>query len=296
MPLGILFGFLAALFQSVSYLCSRLFIRRHKNDTMTLLAVSHIIIGIVSLPLAVFLKPAVMPAFAIYRNALLGTAIFYLLGQVFLFAALVKTEASRVSPLLGLKIIILASISVLFLHQSLTPTQWAAVALSTVAAVLLSNTGQRLTLWSVLLILLACLFYSLSDLNIKLLVDHFTYLGVFRGAMLSTSLTYIFCGIIGAVIVIFKRKSVSRQTIAWSLPFAFSWLLAIIFLYFCFALIGVIFGNILQSTRGIISMLFGYALAHSGMENLEPKMTRPIYLKRIAAAILMTAAVALYLL
>src|SRR3989339_1483718 len=108
MLVGIFFGFLAGLFQSISYLCSKLFIKRHKNDIGTLLALSHIIMGIISVPLVFYLKPDDIPSFTTYQWALFGTAGFYLLGQIFLFIALTRTEASRVSPLLGMKIIILA--------------------------------------------------------------------------------------------------------------------------------------------------------------------------------------------
>lgn len=296
MPFGILLGFLAAFFQSVSYLCTKLFIRHHKNDIASLLTVAHIIMGLLSVPLVLLLKPADMPPFASYCSALLATAGFYLLGQLFLFAALARTEASRVSPLLGLKIIILALISVLFLNQSMTPTRWAAVLLSTAAAFLLSNTGSRLPLSGIVLILLACLSYSISDINIKALVDHFAYLGVLKGAMLGTGLTYILCGLVALPVLAFRRRDLNVRTFAWSAPFALSWLIAVFFLFSCFALIGVVFGNIIQSTRGIISIAMGYAIAHMGFERLEPKISRSVYIRRLAAALLMTAAVALYLL
>jgi drug/metabolite transporter (DMT)-like permease len=295
MPVGLILGFLAACFQSFSYLGTKLFIKRHKNDIAVLLAVSHIIMAAISIPLVLFLKPAEMPAFAVYRNALLGAAGFYLLGQLSLFAALTRTEASRVSPLLGLKIVFLAGISVWFMHQSLTAAKWSAVGLSTAAALLLSRSGQRISILSLLMIVSACVFYSLSDLNIKLLVDHFRYLGVLRGALLGTGLTYILCATVGITIAWVKRKNIERRTWAWSLPFTLSWFVGVVFLYGCFALLGVVYGNIIQSTRGIVSVGVGYLLAYAGLEHLEPKITRAVYLKRIAAAIVMTAAVALYL-
>ena len=63
MVLGVIFGLLAALFQSISYLCTRLFVKRHKNDIVTLLALSHIIMGIISFPLALLLLPEKCPNF-----------------------------------------------------------------------------------------------------------------------------------------------------------------------------------------------------------------------------------------
>ncbi|MCE5186208.1 MAG: DMT family transporter [Planctomycetaceae bacterium] len=296
MPIGVVLGFLAALCQSISYLCTRLFVKQHRNDIAALLAASHVLMGVISIPLVLILKPAEMPPFAVYRNALLGTTGFYLLGQLFLFAALTRTEASRVSPLLGFKIVILAAISVLFMHHSLTMAQWAAVGLGTAAALLLSHSGQRISVPSAAMIVSACVTYSLSDLNIKLLVDHFRYLGVLHGALLSTGISYILCGAAGAVLALVKYRSIQMRTWAWSLPFALSWLTGVVFLFCCFALIGVVFGNIIQSTRGIMSIGMGWLLVRAGREHLEPRIAGSVRLKRIAAAILMTAAVALYLL
>ena len=65
-------------------------------------------------------------------------------------------------------------------------------------------------------------------------------------------------------------------------------------LYICFGQIGVVFGNILQSTRGFMSVVLGAMLAHLGWHELEQRVDRATLLKRMAAAALMTAAIALY--
>ena len=79
-----------------------------------------------------------------------------------------------------------------------------------------------------------------------------------------------------------------------ALPFAATWLLSMVFLYACFAFVGPVFGNILQSTRGIISIVLGAGLARLGLEHLEQKVSRPVLRQRIGAAILMCAAVWLF--
>jgi uncharacterized membrane protein len=294
MSVGILFGFLAALFQSISYLCTRLFIERHKNDIGTLLALSHIIMGIISVPLVFFLMPPNMPPLSSYLPSLLVSTGFYLFGQIFLFLALIKSEPSRVSPLLGMKIMILALISFVFLHQHLGLAQWIAVVLCSCSVFLLSNSGKKLHRSSLILIILACFSYCISDINIKVLVDHFKFLGVFRGAVLGTALCYFLCGFVGLIFLFARPHNTSRDTWLYSLPFAFSWLIAMIFLYSCFALIGVVFGNILQSTRGVMSIALGFFIAHAGFVGLETKITRNVLVKRILAALLMTAAIALF--
>ena len=81
--LGIGFGLGAALFQSLSYVCIRLFNKRHDNNIITLLALSHILMGLISIPLAALLWPGAMPGVRVYFWSLLGTSGFYLLGQFF---------------------------------------------------------------------------------------------------------------------------------------------------------------------------------------------------------------------
>jgi hypothetical protein len=72
------------------------------------------------------------------------------------------------------------------------------------------------------------------------------------------------------------------------------WLLAMIALYACLGQVGAVFGNILQSTRGVMSVAVGAALAHAGWHELEERVDRATLLKRIAAAVAMTAAIALW--
>ena len=290
---GILFGFLAAFSQSLSYLCTRIFLKNHSKDILKLFAVSHIIIGIACIPLALFFLPEKMPDFSRYALSLFSCAIFYILGQTFLFYALTTSEPSRVSPLLGLKVFILAIIGFVFLHQSLSLAKWLAVILCSFSAFLLSSSGKKLTLLSITLIIMACLSYCISDLNIKALVDNFKYLGVIRGAILSSAFCYIICGLFGLLFLLFTEKT-SKEVWLDSIPFAFFWFIAMILLFSSFALIGVIFGNIIQSTRGIMSIVLGYIISNFGHELLETKITKKVFIYRLLAAILMTGSIALF--
>lgn len=293
--LGIGFGFGAAVFQSLSYLCIRLFNKRHNDNIITLLALSHIVMGIVSIPLAVWLWPQPMPGLQAYLWTLLGTSGFYLLGQFFLFAAIIHSEPSRVAPMLGLKVFILAAISALFLGQHFGPGKWLAVLLTTVAVLLLSGSGKRLEGRFILLGLLACISYCFSDLCVKALVSHFAFLGILYGAVFATALSYMLCGVIGGVVVALNPKHSTRGTWLYAVPFAASWFLAMICLFSCFGLTSVVFGNILQSSRGIISIGLGFIIAHLGFETLESKPKGHIVAKRLTAATLMVAAVVLFL-
>lgn len=293
---GIGCGLAAAVFQSLSYICIRRFNKRHNDNIIALLALSHILMGLVSVPLAALLWPESMVGLRVYLWSLLGTSGFYLLGQFFLFAAIIHSEPSRVAPLLGLKVLVLALISAVFLQQHFDLAKWAAVLLTTTAVLLLSGSGKgRLEGRFILLGLLACVSYCFSDLCIKVLVDHFVFLGILRGAVFATALSYIVCGAVGAVVVVIRPKHSTQDTWLYALPFAASWFIAMIFLFSCFGLIGVVFGNILQSTRGIFSIVLGFMIAHIGFEALESKPTHRVVVQRMLAALLMTAAVVLFL-
>ena len=293
---GIGLGLGAAFFQSLSYVCIRLFNKRHHNNIITLLAISHIVMGIVSIPLAAWLWPDAMPPLSVYGLSLLGAAGFYLLGQFFLFAAIIHSEPSRVSPLLGLKVLMLSSIGVLFLQQRFGVLQWLAVSFSTMAVFLLSWSGKRIERRFIVLGVLACLFYCLSDINIRNLVSHFSFMPTtVHAASITTALCYILCGGVGVAIVLFNPGHSTRQTWLYALPFAASWFIAMIFLFSCFGVVGVVYGNILQSTRGIISIGMGFVIAHLGFVALESKPSKRIICQRIAAAALMSAAVVLFL-
>ncbi len=295
MVLGVIFGFLAAFFQSLSYVFMRVFTSRHRNDIVKLLALSHIMMGLISIVLVPILWAEEMPPLSQYVAVLFSTAIFYILGQFFLFAAILKSEPSRVSPLLGLKILMLAVISFVFFDENFSAAKWLAVVLSSVAVFMLSNSGKKLE-WKCLgLVLLACLCFSLSDLSIKGLVENFEYLGIFRAASLGTGLCYILCGIFGLIILLFTFKGTTKETWIYAVPFSLSWFIAMIFLFSCFGIIGVVFGNILQSTRGIISILMGFMIARAGYEALDERISRKLLIQRVLAALLMTGSVVLFL-
>ena len=82
----------------------------------------------------------------------------------------------------------------------------------------------------------------------------------------------------------------------WAMPFAGAWMAGMFCLFGAFASIGVLYGGILQSTRGLITMGLGALIARAGMHHLEAHVARGVFLRRLLAATLMTGAVSLYIL
>ncbi|MCL2641773.1 MAG: hypothetical protein FWD53_13065, partial [Phycisphaerales bacterium] len=176
----------------------------------------------------------------------------------------------------------------------LTLMQWLAVILCCIAAVALNFSGTHLRRRAIFAIAFACVVYSLSDWNIGILVNQmhaFTPKTV--TPFYATALSYILTALIA---LIFLPAYGTRDLTAWrdSIPWALAWFLAMIFLYTCFGLIGPVLGNILQSSRGLISILLGTLFVHLGHLHIEPFHDRRAFLCRLAAGILMFVAVILY--
>ena len=77
-------------------------------------------------------------------------------------------------------------------------------------------------------------------------------------------------------------------------PFAVSWYLSQVALFVCFGLLGTVFGNVIQASRGLISIALGILLLHYGFGRLDARISRAMWLRRAAAAILMAAGIILY--
>jgi len=291
--LGIILGLCAATSNSIAYLLSRAFLQKHHQSHFHLLAISHLILGVVSVGLAAYLWPENMPPVSDYGLPLLGTALFYLAAQICFFLALKKTEASRLSPMLGCKIIILALLSVAFLDKSFNYLQWTAILFSFIAAILLTGAGSRVPLIAVALISATCLGYCLSDINIGKLIPSFKpEMGLIPASMFSTTLYFIVCGIVSLVMLIFLKTPPAMFKDA--IPFSILWYTAMLCLFGCFGTVGIVYGNILQSTRGIISVVLAVLVSMMGFHGLEQKVSRWVLIKRIFAAVLMTTAVAIF--
>jgi drug/metabolite transporter (DMT)-like permease len=293
MILGVLLGLGAATSQSLSYIFSRTFSAKHEKSTLPLLAMSHIMMGVMAGVLVPFFWPERFPPAGVYLRPLLGASFYYLAGQAGLFLALKRTVASRIAPLLGLKILILALIAVAWYGQVFTVAQWGAVLMSVSAAFLLNRSGGSIPWQSLAWILFTCFGYVLSDLEIKNMMDAFSYMGLFNATIFCTSASYVLCGAASLGLLPFLEQK-DWRTWAGAAPFSLAWFLAMFFLYGCFAVIGVVFGNIVQSTRGVISIFLGMGIARMGFLHLEDHVPRAILLRRIAAALMMTAAIALF--
>ena len=304
LALGIVAGLAAAAASAVSYLVARHHGGRTGGAGVRLLAPAHALMGAFSLPLTWLLWPDAVPPVRGWLPPLLLSAGCYLVGQACVYAALLRMPASRLAPLLGLKVVVLAVIVSCLPGEPLVARQWCAVGLAVVAALILQRepTGARpAAAGGFAIVLVGCLFYAVSDLGILGLIDAFHSpcaqccppIGRLHAGGLAMAVTYVFCG---AIALPFVPRLRLRAAGDWVAPvqYAAAWLGGMAALYTCFGTVGLVFGNILQSTRGIMAVVAGAALAHLGWHDLEERVDQATLLRRLAAAALMTAAIALY--
>ncbi|MEM8782780.1 MAG: hypothetical protein AAGE65_07960 [Planctomycetota bacterium] len=313
---GVIFGLLTAWAHSLAYLGSRWFTVRKRGTSLQLLVVAHVQLGVVAavgMPLswpaglawpwesaqagAAWLVPAVV------GGAVLGIA------QASLFMSLRFADASTVSPLLTLKLLVLAAATSLGIYSERLPISgwgWLAVGLAIVGAVMIQGIGKPppLRVWP--LIAVTLLGYAFCDLSIVRAIDAVCAQGfglgdgheasvaqrVAAGVFVATIL-YGVTGLAGLALLPWfgaRKPEVWRDALAYAGP----WAVAMVTLYGTFALLGAVFGSVLQGTRALWSVLLGAWVGKAGDGAIETDHHRHVLAGRIVAAGCMIGAVALF--
>lgn len=296
MVLGVVLGLLTALGHSLAYLTTRWFTQDRGRPTTQLLVLGHVMMGVVSGLALPWLWLEGIGLDAQWLVPYAGLVFFFVIAQCSLLGALKYADASRVAPLISLKVAMLAGITVV-LGAEILPMQWAAVVLAVAAAFVLSGVGGRMPWRATGLVVLACVCYALADTMILKVIEEGQKISgddsVMGGPLWCVGVVYVGTGILALVLLPVWG---SREPGAWrdALPYTGIWLATMAALYATFASVGLVFGAILQSTRGLISIGLGVMLAHAGWHHLEEKHGASVIGRRLGAAALMTAAVALY--
>jgi drug/metabolite transporter (DMT)-like permease len=303
LPLGVAAGLFAAAASAVSYLVSRHYGSRAPGGSLRLLVQAHAVMGLASLPIVALVAPASWPPTLAWLWPLAGSMGFYVVGQAGVFAALRRIAASRVAPLLGLKLVMLAAIVSLSPGGHLDGRQWAAVVASVVAAGMLQR-GGPIGLSPLAIILVTCLGFACSDLFIIGLIDALepstdrAGLPISRlgAGALAMAITYVACGAVAAAVLMIwpSLRPRDRHEQLGACQYAAAWLSGMVALYACFGLVGVVFGNVLQATRGVMAVGLGAWLARAGWHDLEERVDRGTFIRRVLASLLMVAAIAVY--
>lgn len=301
---GIVAGLTAAFFSSVSYLVSRHHGTREKHASRRLLIFAHVLMGFIcgTAAWSTYSADTLLSGiwhWSIWLPCVVSTGT-YLFGTSAVFRVLTRADASRLSPLLGLKIIALGLIVSLVFGQTLSIEQWFAVMLCAAAAILLQQGGSGLPVQSLILLSCGCICFAIADLGIVEMINAIQTrlpLSRFSAGCLALLSTYVFIGLIVSPLTLFEYARQPCPTIRdWraAAEYSAAWLLAMFGLYACIGYVGVILSTILQSTRGIMSVILGAILSGQGWHQLESRVERHVFFRRLIAALCMTTAVALY--
>jgi hypothetical protein len=243
---------------------------------------------------------------------LISAAVFNVVGQLGLTIAIRLAEPSRVSPLLTMKVLFPAVLTMFvgapvgrMADRFLSVWQWVAVLMCVAAGVSISRGGGGMRKAALLAVLWTVMVFAGSDWCVGLMVG-----GILRtpnvtplhASLLAASILYLATSFFGVAALFTKwgRPAVGRiyPWIDWrdSFAYAASWFIAMIFLFVAFAEVGVVLGTILQCTRSFITILMGVGLMYLGYSHIEPKQPIRVVVGRIAAGVLMFAGITLYIL
>lgn len=131
-----------SLLASVVYTFGVLFLKRStqwKIDPWRITFICNSVTAIAFMPLLVF--GGTIPSLGLLWQPLCVAALF-LGGQVFTIVALTRGDVSVATPMLGLKILMVAALTYVMSGDPLEPELWVAVALATVAVAMLGMVGQ----------------------------------------------------------------------------------------------------------------------------------------------------------
>jgi len=228
----------------------------------------------------------------LWQPALVG--LLFVSGQVSTVLALKVGDVSLATPVLGIKMVLVAALTALILREWPTPALWAAAILSSIAVALLNispSSQRRRANLTIAIAAYAAFSYALFDVLVQKFAPAWG-----TGRFLPAMLGFV------ALYTAFLRPWTSPATPAS--PESRRWLIGGALCLGAQALLIVtpiaLFGhattaNVLYSARGMWSVVIVWLVGH-WFGNREQSLGRLIFLSRLLGAALMTAAVIVVLL
>ncbi|MEM7248624.1 MAG: EamA family transporter [Acidobacteriota bacterium] len=296
--LGTVTGLAAAVAFALAYLAGRAWTVKHGGQALGLFMITHAMAAVVALPVACWQwpEPAVRANALAWLLPLLACKAGYLGGQLCLILALHREEASRVGPLLGLKIIFVPLLSWAILGDAQRPLQWLAVLLALASAFALSRVGGRVSLKALLAALGAALGYAVFDVHAQQLIDVLqpgaTAAQSTRVATWCVSVVLVTSGALSLLGLALRR----RPSADWraALPHAAASLMSLYLLFVTFGLVGIVYGNILIASRSLMGIALGALVARLGHHHLEEPASPSVVARRTLAAGFLAVAIVLH--
>ena len=291
-------AFILPVCAAVAYVTAALFIKRASelgadvwrtafvcNVASALCFQGLLLLGGTWKPLALWWQPALV-------------ALLFLSGQIWTFVCLSRGDVSVATPVMGLKILMVAALSAVFFTKPLTIQMWISAALATAGVVLLNLSGRKKdtaknpnTGFTIITAAIAALSYTAFDVLIQKWAPDWG-LGRFLPATI---------GLVGlyscALIPFFKAPLRALPPFAWK-PLAgaafFMSLQAVLFVSSIAHFQNAAAANVIYSVRGLLSIAAVWLLGH-WFANEEKQQGAAAFGPRLCGAALMFVAVVLVL-
>ncbi|MBE6379929.1 MAG: hypothetical protein E7047_03275 [Lentisphaerae bacterium] len=289
--IGIISGLVAGLMQSCSYLGGQRFLNKYNNSAQMVIC-SLLITGAVTWLMApFFLYTSTLFSWRMLLYVIM-TDIGLVVGHWGFFSAQKHIESSRIASLMGLKVLVVAVLSIVLLRIGFTFLQYLAM-LGAASAGLLMNWNQGKLNWNGMGYMLVCFIgYAFSDLGVQLVVQEMPAEDPIAAGFSGFIVNYSVTGL-GALCLI-KKFKIDYRMLCTALPQGLCWVVSMWGLYICFGLVGAAFGNVLQASRGIISLVIGIILSYFAMQSLEKKQSADQWVRKAVAALIMFGSIMLY--
>lgn len=283
MIFGFIASFLAAFFQATNYILTQKCQQRFNIDGIKLLIAVHINIGIIiAFPLFIFGYWRLIDASQTVD--ILKINLPYLTAQYLLIKAIKNSDASVVSPLLALKIPVLALISFFAFNAQFTPSQWGAMLLILFLAWRFSSMSGQIAMKPLLLVTGASIGYSLSDMSISQFSKDLIQSNPFEQSLATISINFFICGLFSLLLM--PVQGVTFKMVYQVKWVAIAWLIGVVLLLIGFNISGVVSGNVIQSLRGVIGVLLAFIFFRH-----QIKQPQKIWRKKLFGALMMVIAV-----
>jgi drug/metabolite transporter (DMT)-like permease len=252
-------------------------------------------LGLIWVGIAIY-RGAVVPAEAWPDAAIIG--LLFVCGQLFTYLAYQLGDVSVATPVLGVKVLMVALLTSILAHETVPSVIWISGALACVGIVLIQWTGRSVgtedkpTRTGLTILMALCAAFSLSLFDVCLQKwakgtwDSFAFLPVMFGTAAVLSLGFLP-----------KVDSLSRlrdiKATKWLLGGTLLMATQAMSMCYCLAHFGDAPRiNIVYALRGLWGVLLAWLLAKVLRTN-EASIDRRVMLRRLAGAVLLTGAVLL---
>lgn len=281
---GLICGFLAALSQALNYTFSKDCQEKFNLHGFRQLIAVHVFMFILSfIPFAFFGFYKYLSLQLLWYETLVIAP--YLAAQYIMIKVFDANDASVVSPLMTMKIPILAMISIIFMGKEFGVLQFCAIAMIICLGLYFSSLSGRARPLLLLVIAFACLMFCLSDIAMTSLT-HKLGLPRLEAVRVGAVYEYLFCGVL-ALPFMYKTK-VTLKSAYHAKWVAITWYFCTLTFIVTFNVNGVVEGNIIQTLRSVIGVLIAYIFYRKYIKD------RNTFRKKLFITAGMFAAVGLY--